>query len=481
MKLIKHINIVLLLLILSGCNDWLDVSPRQEMKESVIFSSEEGFKSVLNGAYLQMAESTLYGKNTSMYLPEILAQHWSRSADVSSTNYALSIFDYSHNGVENLIESVWKKYYSVIVHLNNLLNALEDSKIGFTYQNNLLMKGEAVGLRAFLHFELLRYFGPTPNNAVQDEKIIPYITKMTKDPNLLISSTWAEVIANIEKDLDNAERLLISIDPIVTGKETPDDDWHYLYRENRLNYYAVLGTKARFYQWIGNKEKAVQYAKMVIEAKNTENELVFTLSNESSYAESIGNLVMYSEILFGIQNPKLLDIVNPLFKAETASLSQTKTNINNAYESGIHPDDIRNKERRYWEEKTYDNSRTMNHFYKYTGNELGLKTSYVVPLLRLSELYFILIENLPINEAIPYFVNFRISRSMNLSLDESLTDEQAINAHLEKEYRKEFFGEGQMFFYYKRLNYTSYSWPTSFTLPQKAYILPLPKSQTVFE
>lgn len=397
---------------LGSCNDWLDVNPRQEMKEKVLYSTEEGFKSVLTGAYLLMGESSLYGKNTSIYLPEMLARHWTLPSGSGSTDYALGNFNYTYSGAENLIASVWERYYKTIVHLNNLLGAFDENVVHFNYHNDELIKGEALGLRGFLHFELLRYFGPVPSEAVGSEKVIPYVIEMTKDANLLVSYTWSDVVSKIEADLTRAEELLRPIDPIVTGEETTDDEWHYLYRENRFNYYAVLGAKARFYQWIGDKEKAVKYAKMVIEATNKEGEPVFTLADESSYVGVNANLIMYSEILFGVYSSKHQSIVQPLFKSKTATLTQTLENIASAYESGVQPDDLRNKPRRYWEEKTYENAVKVNHFYKYIGNDLEMNPKNVVPLMRLSELYFILIEDLPIEEATPYFVKFRISRSL---------------------------------------------------------------------
>lgn len=37
-----------------------------------------------------------------------------------------------------------------------------------------------------------------------------------------------------------------------------------------MNYYAVCALKARVYLWIGNKAKALEYAKLVIDAATPE-------------------------------------------------------------------------------------------------------------------------------------------------------------------------------------------------------------------
>lgn len=39
-----------------------------------MFESEQGFKDVLTGAYIRMATPELYGLNTTMKLPEMMAQ-----------------------------------------------------------------------------------------------------------------------------------------------------------------------------------------------------------------------------------------------------------------------------------------------------------------------------------------------------------------------------------------------------------------------
>ena len=37
-----------------GCNDWLDVQPKSQVKEEDLFSSESGFRDALTGIYALM-------------------------------------------------------------------------------------------------------------------------------------------------------------------------------------------------------------------------------------------------------------------------------------------------------------------------------------------------------------------------------------------------------------------------------------------
>ena len=499
MKKINYIiGTAIALIVLNSCSDWLDVTPRSQIKESVVYESEDGFKKSLLGVYILIANEGLYGKTTTMYLPELLAWHWTIPVSSDNKMNRWANYDYSNTNVEGMIAALWIKYYNAIAQLNSLLQHLDNSTIQFEYNNDALIKGEALGLRAFLHLDLLRYFGPVPLNSAPDAFAIPYVTEMTKNPEKLISIPYSAVLQNIESDLDAAEKLLETVDPILfnsnnalngyPGSSTnlPNDNFQ-LSRQARFNYYACLGAKARFYQWIGDKEKASEYARKVIEATNNDRSPKFPLATEETYSAGDDQaLIMRCEHLFGIYNSDLQSIINPLFTSSAGDLTQTEGNMNDCYEFLINPSDIRykptNQPLRYWESKTYQFSVQFNHFRKYGGNEQFPASNYRVPLLRLSEMYFILIENLPLAEAKEYFSVFRFARVMDESLETlSFTNEFERRNRLEKEYRKEFFGEGQMFFFYKRLNYENYSWPSFFTLPVGAYVLPKPNAQLSFE
>ncbi len=488
MKNICNILIICFLVALASCSDWLDVNPRSQIKTDILYETEDGYKKALNGVYIQIADTGLYGKNTSMYFTDALARLWTApTLTVDEELNRISNFDYTNSKVEAVITTVWLKYYTAIAQLNDMLTNLEkEDGSKFQYNNGQLLKGEATGLRAFLHLEVLRLFGPVPDLATDAEICIPYVTEMTNNPSKLVSKPWREVITAIEDDLTTAEKILEKYDPVVyasldslsnpllIGKgNVPVDEWQ-LYRQGRFNYFAALGTKARLYHWIGDKEKAVLYAKKVIESKK------ITLVTEAAYSGNKASLEMCNEYLFGAYNPDLQTVVTPFFKVSKAKLTIGLAALGNVYESSLHTSDIRYTKSRYWAQKSYV-SGSIRHFYKYIGNDL-ISPKNSVPLLRLAEVYFILIENLPLAEAKPYFVEFRVARSMNPSIDDSsVASETALLRRLEYEYRKDFYGEGQLFFFYKKHQYAAYSLPTKVTLPSGAYVIPKPKGQTNFE
>ena len=99
-----------------------------------------------------------------------------------------------------------------------------------------------------------------------------------------------------------------------------------------------------------------------------------------------------------------------------------------------------------------------------------------IPLLRLSEMYFIAIETTTdFNEAQSLWAAFRTAR--NITVTALPTDALQIQAALLAEYRREFVAEGQSFFAYKRLNApkTSILWVPAAATPN--YLFPMPKTE----
>lgn len=489
MKKIHYLLLSLATVALTGCNDWLDVNPRSQIEANALFQTEEGFKQALNGVYIKLGQGSLYGERANMYVADNLAQMWKvPTKNENLSRYSLCNYDFTDSGTESVISSLFGEYYSAIAQLNDILTNLRaNQNVKFEFSNDKLIEGEILGLRAFLHLDVLRYWGPIPTQATDNESAIPYVTEVTNDVSKLRSKTWKEVITALEEDLNNAEKILGAYDPITYANpdslndlqfysrfvgqgSMPKDEWQML-RKGRFNYYAVLGTKARFYHWTGNKEQAIRYAKKVIDDNK------IPLCTESGVQSS---LTMYPEHLFGIENVNLLDIIREKYASSGAIYTQSKTNVEACYEIGSHPNDIRYTNNRYWTEKTYT-SITVNTFFKYVGSD-NIQSDKRIPLLRTGEMYLILIEDLPLEEAKPYFSTYRTARGLMDFIEESaMASEEERLAQLEKEYRKEFYGEGQTFFFYKKHNYAKLTWPQSFNVPTNGYVIPKPKGMSNFE
>jgi hypothetical protein len=105
----------------------------------------------------------------------------------------------------------------------------------------------------------------------------------------------------------------------------------------------------------------------------------------------------------------------------------------------------------------------------------------MMPLIRLSEIILMAAEcsNTP-NEGAQYLNMLRTGRNC-VSLSPATTTQ--LKDYITREFRKEVFGEGQMFFYYKRNAMTSIANHASLTGGNKtitlaSYVVPLPVSET---
>lgn len=213
-RYIAKIGLAVVLVSLTACNDWLDVSPKTEIKAKDNFSYEQGFKDALTGCYLTMTSSSLYGKELTFGLLDVLAQYYT---GITGDNHSYAhevIYDYDASSSETRINAVWEDGYNLIANINELIAYVDkaDTRM-FTGRNYHLIRGEAYGLRAQMHFDLLRCFGKS-YAAGPTEKAIPYITENSKKVTPL--STVEAVLAKILADLEIAESEL-QCDPVITG------------------------------------------------------------------------------------------------------------------------------------------------------------------------------------------------------------------------------------------------------------------------
>ena len=102
----------------------------------------------------------------------------------------------------------------------------------------------------------------------------------------------------------------------------------------------------------------------------------------------------------------------------------------------------------------------------------------VIPLIRLPEMYYILCEmTADLNQAAKYLNAVRNKRGYSKSLNERFTTEASRLTALDKEFRKEFYAEGQYWFFLKRHGITALPYATDITLSKERYVFPLPDAE----
>ena len=469
MKQINYILILLLLCCITACNDWLEVAPQAEKEESEMFEKEAGFRNVLIGAYIRMKSNTLYGEDLTYGSIEMLAQHWTNTDDLGKY---LKAYNYEQGDVETKINSFYGNLYKVIADVNGLLNNIDARKEVFEGNNYEIIKGEALAIRAFCHFDVLRLFGPVPTNLFEGT-ILPYVTTVSIVPNHLVS--YNDFITKLLADLNEAERCLEANDPILTASikelstlEVAQDDNFLCDRQMRMNYYAVCALKARVQLWLGNKSEALKYAQKVIDAKDPNGNAVFRLGTTTDCAN--GDLIFSSEHIFNLNVYNLSD--SNISAANT--FYSNSTTLKYFWASGT--TDIRRG--KMWKE-VYDDYWWTYYYYitKYTqATNMPVLAKNSIPLFRLAEMYLIAMECGSIQNANDLYKEVCIARDIT---PVTFGSTEELLETLILEYNREFYGEGQAFYAYKRLG-RSKIFGTSTVGSASIYVLPLPKAESLY-
>lgn len=466
----KHIvlNILTSIAILfSSCDSFLEVNPKSSISENDLLTNEVGFNQALQGIYSQLSSRQLHGDNLTMGFTSALAQNYTSTA-TAAIFYNTTRLDYEKDDVKKYAEEIWKSSYNSIAGLNNILAHIDAQKSNFSNNNYEIAKGEALGLRAYLHFDLLRLFAPTFTNS-PEALAIPYrkdFNSLSQKPN-----TVTECINFIVDDLEKAEALLANTDPIITGDK---------YRKYYMNYYAIKALKARVLLYKGDKTGATTEAEAII---NSNKFSFVTNAQISTSVVGTKDRLFSSEQIFSIRVRKMNDWVDgqtAYFKIGTNSnyrLTRTRANFNTLFETTAGgTTDYRNV---YLIE---DASGTpFPSKYWQTWSAVGFiekdRLDQTVPLLRLSEMYYIKAECLNNeDEAIATINQVRTNRGLAAKALTGTT----IQNEITKEYQKEFYAEGQVFYYYKRLNFAQMQFRSGTALIAENFILPIPNSETEF-
>lgn len=429
----KTIYILISLLSLSACSDWLDVAPNTDVPAKELYTTENGFMSSLAGLYIVMTEENTYGKNLSFGLVEQLAQMYDKLPDGTSDRRSVYIYDRETSGAYNtksVLANVWQAQYHTIANANNLLKWWElNAETVITDEDTRnMIRGEALALRAFLHFDLLRGWGPMNYAANKEAKAVlcmPYRTVADHSKQPLLSAE--EIVSNIIVDLLEARKCMSYEQELDLSTQTDK-------RQFRFNYHAVNALLARVYNYAGDKEKAASYAKMVID------ECGLTLQNGND-----NDPILSREMICGLSMHELQDNLSEYFaygeKIQTKYYLNIST-LNTIYESvGSESEDMRAQGTAF----NRNNELQYAISLKYIDND-----NEVIPLIRLPEMYYIVCEVTESGkDAAAYINTVRNKRGISKAKDVSCdTDDQRIAA-LNKEYRKEFYAEGQYFWFLK--------------------------------
>ena len=464
-----------------SCDSWLEVKPYDKISEGELQKSEEGYQKMLNGIYIDLNSDALYGQSLSVEMIEVMGGAYAIGTDNSVWgNYKdLSNYQYGTEYWRNRLDQTWNKAYALILNCNKILENIDQNQDLFTGGNYYAVKGEALALRAMLHFDMLRLFGPVYAKD-SDKKAIPYYNKQTNSPEPIL--TAKEVAEKVVADLEEA-RILLANDPVKTEgtlmSGSQDGTSNFMrYRALRLNYYAVEALLARVNLYMGNKTEAFKYATDVIK---TADQGIFPFVDKSLVIGSPADpdRIFSSEVLFALTNTSRSKIhknfydpsrlPNYVFRMDDNLMSNIV--YGGAATTGGYQDDYRYR-------ANWIATGSNRYFYKYSDMVAnGSIQNTMIPMIRLGEMFLIAAESQSDNLANGVQYVNALRRNRGVANLQTLTLDL-----LKYEYIRELYGEGQLFYLYKRLNSDIITSSNANKNPKASdliFVVPLPDRKSV--
>lgn len=466
-------------LLFCSCDDYLDVTPSDKQTADQLFATKSGFYTASNGIYDGLSSDALYGKHLTWEAIDLISSSYS-SASANDYIKNLVANNYTEYTVSQTFSDIWQKAYELILAANLLIDQVDNQNGILTQQEADCLKGEMLAVRAYLHLDMMRLFGPSPYYGT-DQTAIPYneSTKVTTLDLLTIDEACEKII----RDLDEAEKLLES-DPIIEngpmmsepkGSETVD----LRYRQYRFNYYAVKALKARAYAWAGKTEEAYAQAVSLIQDKKAQDMFPAIDPNKLLANTQNPDRVFSSEVLMGIYDKDRDEVYNNYFSSSAPRNQhlQPYAGFVNDGDYGLFTNFMLGPEfedyrfQSQWEAATGTGAKGHN-FCKFapiakpdpTDEDSEYYFAKMIPLVKMQEMYLIAAECAPdAMEAVGWYNQVRTRRGL-LDINEiGMTEDLAMywdygyaGFFLGNEYKREFWGEGQFFFFIKRFDCVGY-------------------------
>lgn len=495
-KYLFHIAIpvVALALLTTSCSDWLDVRGENIQKEQDQYDTYKGFRDALVGCYMTMGDADIYGEKLTMTDVENIADNWyctSSYETLQPIQYELSNHQYDKDEARTAIKAIYGKLFTTISSANVVLKGLAEKGSNIPSSDTRdMIEGEALAIRAFCQFDILRLFGQLPQGGTKKVSLpYSYTTSIDDMPKYYDFDAY---VANLNADIEKAETLLKATDPVMSSTFTKlnssssSDDDFLKYRQSRLNYWAVRAMHARMNLYIGKTQEAHDIAMEIINAKNSDGSSVIGLTGMNNL--HAGYNALPGECLFYLSKYDVNTYANKLLiggnstRGTSSNYLLSQEMLADLFASIPNATASHNRYIYLWNRNCKNVSNvTMPALKKYWYDEdkassYDLMTEYqIVPMLRLSEMYLIAMETTTsLEEALSLYKTYMTDREFTLYTPFNSLDE--VKAEIVNEYQREFIGEGQMFYVYKRLNKTQMKWNDN-KITENDYILPLPSSE----
>lgn len=463
MKKILSILTLFIILVFSGCEDFLDEAPILSQSSELTLSTYNGLNNAVAGAYAPLASTNWYG---AFYVldADMRAGNATRPTNTSFTSGRMTVpFDLSYN--PSSTSGLWGTAYFVISAANNVINNLEGKAEGeITQQDIDNLKAEALFLRALAHFDMVRLYATSHIKNSSGLGVPIILTTDLSGTEMPARNTVSEVFDQIIIDLKDAETL---IDPDYVRSGTDPKAF--------VTLPAIQALLSRAYLYTQQWQLAADYATLVIE--NTDYNLWSAAELPSVWGRSIAGAG--GEVIFEVyaiasnsydgwwEGPS--HMTNPIGYGDCAA----HPDLIALYDAG----DVRGTLFRTDPDNVSGAFWTTKYIGKGIGDALGTPDVNNVIVLRLSEMYLNRAEALVKGAVIP--------GATALGDLNAITAARGADAYTSagadivfNERRKELAFEGHLWFDYARTNRPSLRSDLPLAADDYRWLLPIPKRET---
>jgi hypothetical protein len=399
---------------LISCENFIEVDiPQSQLTGQAVFEDVSTATAALSNIYARLREEGMV-TGTAFGLSNLMGNYTDELTFYGSNTVLQNFNNHTIVPSNSYIAILWNTSYGQLYAVNAIIEGVENS-VNISIEDKSKLMGEALFLRAYIHFYLVNCFGQ-----------IPYITTTNYLQNTIVSkNTISEINQNILNDLTEAESLLLD--------NYPTSD------RVRANKFVVKAMLARMHLYLQNWELADAYATEVI--------------NNTSY-----NWELNIQNVFLKENPGIIWALHPgiaglntkdartfIFSFGPPIKQALSLDIMNAFESN----DTR---KQYWTRTITNGDQSWYHTYKYKKTlNTGTSEEYTI-LFRLAEQYLIRAEaNAELNNPIQALEDLNKVRTRAGLPESSATTREEILEAIMQERKVELFTEqGHRWFDLKR-------------------------------
>jgi len=353
-RTIYHLYLLVWSLLIPGCTDFVETDlPPSQLTGEAVFTDRATTTAALANIYAGLRSQTLItgGSRGIGNLLGHYADELDHYGDGIGTIYNFNI--HSVLATEPELATLWNNSYNLIYACNSILEGLENNT-SLSEMDREQLQGEALFLRAFIHFYLSQLFGD-----------IPYVTRTDYRSNAQIgklesSEIYEQLLSDVEKAIDLLPEVYVGPDRV------------------RVNRYAAMAFLARVALYFRDWERALALSDEVLDGTD-----LYTWEEDLDQVFLKGSKGTLWQLKPVSSEGNTLEAQNFIFESGPPINQGALTR---SFMDGFVPGDQRAV---HWTRGITNGTTVWHHPYKYKANApTGSSVEHSV-VLRLGELYLI--------------------------------------------------------------------------------------------